>query len=83
MDDQASKGGAGSGEDDEGWAGEGERSENEAPASADQADLHAGKKGRKPPTGEELRAIKDAADLFQSSSFKLQVSPYSPSPFNC
>lgn len=25
------------------------------------------------PTGEELRALKDAADLYQSSSFKLQV----------
>jgi U3 small nucleolar RNA-associated protein 22 len=28
---------------------------------------------KKPPTGEELRAMKDAADLYQSSSFKLQV----------
>jgi U3 small nucleolar RNA-associated protein 22 len=25
------------------------------------------------PTGEELRTLKDAADLYQSSSFKLQV----------
>jgi len=31
------------------------------------------KKSIKPPTGEELRAIKDASDLFKSSSFKLQV----------
>ena len=29
---------------------------------------------KKPPTGEELRTIKDAADLYMSSSFKLQVS---------
>lgn len=28
---------------------------------------------KKPPTAEELRAIKDASDLFKSSSFKLQV----------
>ena len=33
-----------------------------------------GTKPKKPPTGEELRAIKDATDLFRSSSFKLQVS---------
>lgn len=31
-------------------------------------------KPQKPPTGEELRVIKDATDLFRSSSFKLQVS---------
>ena len=28
----------------------------------------------KPPTGEELRAIKDATDLYRSNSFKLQVN---------
>ena len=38
-----------------------------------------GTKPKKPPTGEELRAIKDAADLFRSGSFKLQVS-FSISP---
>lgn len=32
-----------------------------------------GTKPKKPPTGEELRTIKDATDLFRSSSFKLQV----------
>lgn len=32
------------------------------------------KASKKPPTAEELRAIKDASDLFKSSSFKLQVS---------
>ena len=30
-------------------------------------------KPKKPPTGHELRAIKDATDLFKSGSFKLQV----------
>jgi len=30
-------------------------------------------KPTKPPTGEELRVIKDATDLFKSNSFKLQV----------
>ena len=39
-----------------------------------------GTKPKKPPTGEELRAIKDAADLFRSGSFKLQVSPSISSP---
>lgn len=33
-------------------------------------------KPNKPPTGEELRVIKDAADLFRSSSFKLQVDTH-------
>ena len=32
-----------------------------------------GTKPKKPPTGHELRAIKDATDLFKSSSFKFQV----------
>lgn len=36
-------------------------------------DSHSGTKPKKPPTGEELRTIKDASDLFKSSSFKLQV----------
>lgn len=31
---------------------------------------------KKPPTGEELRAIKDAADLYRSNSFKLQVNSF-------
>jgi U3 small nucleolar RNA-associated protein 22 len=33
-----------------------------------------GTKPQKQPTGEELRVIKDATDLFRSSSFKLQAS---------
>lgn len=34
-----------------------------------------GNPGEKPskPTGEEIRAIKDASDLFRSNTFKLQV----------
>ena len=32
-----------------------------------------GGKPKKPPTGDEVRAIKEATDLFRSSSFKLQV----------
>lgn len=35
-------------------------------------------KRNKPPTGEELRDIKDAADLFKSNSFKLQVTAVFP-----
>lgn len=36
---------------------------------------HPGTKPSKPPTGEELRTIKDASSLFRSNSFKLQVRP--------
>ncbi|KAF8965448.1 Nrap protein [Flammula alnicola] len=39
---------------------------------------HSGTKPKKPPTGEELRAIKDASDLFKSSSFKLQIDALLP-----
>ncbi|EKM77700.1 hypothetical protein AGABI1DRAFT_61282 [Agaricus bisporus var. burnettii JB137-S8] len=35
-------------------------------------------KRNKPPTGEELRDIKDAADLFKSNSFKLQIDALLP-----
>ncbi|OBZ77304.1 Nucleolar protein 6 [Grifola frondosa] len=33
---------------------------------------------KKPPTGEELRNIKDATDLYRSSSFKLQIDALLP-----
>jgi U3 small nucleolar RNA-associated protein 22 len=36
-------------------------------------DTHEHGKPKRPPTGEELREMKDASELFQSSSFKLQV----------
>ncbi|KDR70120.1 hypothetical protein GALMADRAFT_254950 [Galerina marginata CBS 339.88] len=39
---------------------------------------HTGKGSNKPPTGEELRAIKDASDLFKSNSFKLQIDALLP-----
>jgi U3 small nucleolar RNA-associated protein 22 len=43
-------------------------------ASVAEENLEAGNvKRNKPPTGEELRDIKEAADLFKSNSFKLQV----------
>ncbi|KAI0317967.1 Nrap protein [Amylostereum chailletii] len=35
-------------------------------------------KPKKPPTGEEVRAIKEATDLFRSSSFKLQIDALLP-----
>ncbi|KAF5381659.1 hypothetical protein D9615_005551 [Tricholomella constricta] len=37
-----------------------------------------GTKPKKPPTGEELRLIKDATDLFRSSTFKLQIDALLP-----
>ncbi|KAF9475207.1 Nrap protein [Pholiota conissans] len=40
--------------------------------------VHTGKKSKLPSTGEELRAIKDASDLFKSSSFKLQIDVLLP-----
>ncbi|KAF9462511.1 Nrap protein [Collybia nuda] len=39
---------------------------------------HPGTKPKKPPTGEELRTIKEATDLFRSSSFKLQIDALLP-----
>lgn len=44
-----------------------------AVAEATTYEHRTGTKPKKPPTGHELRAIKDATDLFKSSSFKLQV----------
>ena len=62
--------GSGVGDDEEEWGGiDGEK------INAPEREGHEpGTKPKKPPTGEELRAIKDATDLFRSSSFKLQVS---------
>ncbi|KAG6887313.1 hypothetical protein C0992_012897, partial [Termitomyces sp. T32_za158] len=37
-----------------------------------------GTKPKKPPTGEELRVIKDATNLYRSSSFKLQIDALLP-----
>ena len=47
--------------------------EQAAEAEATTYEHRTGTKPIKPPTGHELRAIKDATDLFKSSSFKLQV----------
>ena len=49
------------------WAGVG--SEQQVQPSQHHPPSHA----YRPPTGEELRDIKDAADLYRSSSFKFQV----------
>jgi U3 small nucleolar RNA-associated protein 22 len=55
-------------EDGEEWGGV------EAAGSAMQVDQRpAGSKPVKPPTAEEMRAIREATDLYRSSSFKLQV----------
>jgi len=57
------------GEDEEDWEGLGA-----GPAAIPTAsDPGIRNKDKKLPTGEELRTIKDASDLFKSSSFKLQV----------
>lgn len=65
-----------SGGDDGSEALEGEQMEEQPTAVADldnEGGERRGTKPKKPPTGEELRDIKDAADLYRSSSFKLQV----------
>ena len=45
----------------------------EASGDREGAETHYGKKLKKPPTGEELRDMKDASELYRSSSFRLQV----------
>lgn len=71
-DDQSSED-----EDDLGHSGDEEAEEwsglQQANSGAHQPDERTGTKPKKPPTGEELRNIKDATDLYRSSSFKLQV----------
>lgn len=56
-------------EDDEQWSGLGHDGTADSPDPR-----RKGTVPKKPPTGEELRTIKDAAELYMSSSFKLQVS---------
>ncbi|KAK2462771.1 hypothetical protein APHAL10511_005162 [Amanita phalloides] len=41
-------------------------------------DEQANSASSKPPTGEEIRAIKDAAELYRSSAFKLQIDALLP-----
>jgi hypothetical protein len=60
---------AGGEEDEEEWGGMDADAKDQSAAQGHQP----GTKPKKPPTGEELRTIKDATDLFRSSSFKLQV----------
>ncbi|KAH6905443.1 Nrap protein-domain-containing protein [Coprinopsis sp. MPI-PUGE-AT-0042] len=51
----------------------------EVEASSMQVDTHpAGSKPVKPPTAEEMRAIREATDLYRSSSFKLQIDALLP-----
>ncbi|KAF8154805.1 Nrap protein [Crassisporium funariophilum] len=63
-------------EDDksEEWGGIG----GEQAAAPSKEGNRTGTKPKKPPTGEELRDIKDATDLFKSSSFKLQIDALLP-----
>ncbi|KAA1477008.1 Nrap protein [Dentipellis sp. KUC8613] len=83
-DDVESAGASGSGDDepmdaedgdgeDEDWGGIDGTEEVEAEESH-----HAGGKPKKPPTGEEVRSIKEATELFRSSSFKLQIDALLP-----
>jgi U3 small nucleolar RNA-associated protein 22 len=55
-------------DEDEEWGGIAQEGQTTATV-----DIAPGGKPKKPPTGEELRVINDAKDLFRSSTFKLQV----------
>ncbi|PPQ96699.1 hypothetical protein CVT26_010251 [Gymnopilus dilepis] len=61
-------------EDGEAWGGV-EGGSTAVPLPDGQQNAH---KSKKPPMGEELRAIKDASELFKSSSFKLQIDALLP-----
>ncbi|CCM06300.1 uncharacterized protein FIBRA_08551 [Fibroporia radiculosa] len=54
------------------WSGISEQGKNMEAAG------HSGTHTHKPPRGEELRDIKDAADLYRSTSFKLQIDVLLP-----
>lgn len=57
-------------EDDEEWGG---IAATQSQTTAFEENTATGTKPKLPPTGEELRVINDAKDLFRSSTFKLQV----------
>ncbi|KAJ7116340.1 Nrap protein [Mycena epipterygia] len=61
-------------EDNEEWGGIAP-TPGQAAATVEHA---SGTKPKKPPTGEELRVINDAKDLFRSSTFKLQIDALLP-----
>ncbi|KAJ2925593.1 hypothetical protein H1R20_g11503, partial [Candolleomyces eurysporus] len=61
-------------EGEEEWGGVGDEVQ---PANSAHNELTSSK-FKKPPTGEELRAIREATDLYRSSSFKLQIDALLP-----
>ena len=73
MDSEGGASGSGEDEDEEEWAGVNGASGE----PVDEDEKRNGTKPKKPPTGEELRNIKDATELYRSSSFKLQVRSWS------
>src|ERR1700737_1077498 len=67
-------------EDPEVLENEQSEKDDEEPVSLnDYGSASTGKKIHKPPTGEELREIKEAKDLFRWNSFKFRVST-TPAP---
>lgn len=64
------------------WEGIGQEGDHNVSVDVNE-EARPGTKPKKPPTGEELRAIKDATDLFRSSSFKLQVAILVLAPLKC
>ncbi|KAJ7183097.1 Nrap protein [Mycena filopes] len=71
-DDEASDAAS---DDNEEWGGIAPAQNQTAPVPARSGP---GTKPKLPPTGEELRVINDAKDLFRSSSFKLQIDALIP-----
>ncbi|KAI5119545.1 hypothetical protein M0805_008531 [Coniferiporia weirii] len=64
------------GEEEE-WGGIGE-SHKAVVNGAGKEEHHGDRNANRPPTRDELRAIKEASELFQSSSFKLQIDALLP-----
>ncbi|KAJ7914876.1 Nrap protein-domain-containing protein [Mycena leptocephala] len=62
-------------EDDEEWGG---IAATQSQTTAFEENTATGTKPKLPPTGEELRVINDAKDLFRSSTFKLQIDALLP-----
>ncbi|KAJ7454829.1 Nrap protein [Mycena latifolia] len=62
-------------EDNEEWGG---IAPVQGQAAGNVESSNPGTKPKKPPTGEELRVINDAKDLFRSSTFKLQIDALLP-----
>ncbi|KAI0916701.1 hypothetical protein AcV5_003115 [Taiwanofungus camphoratus] len=65
-------------EENEQWTGIGGEDSGREETNAGDAEHHTGTQPKKPPKGEELRDIRDATELYRSTSFKLQIDALLP-----